>query len=44
MTEAERTSVEYIVEYIDGPLEGKTDRRVLVRGKYDETLSADAAV
>lgn len=44
MTEAERTSVEYIVEYIDGPLEGKTDRRVLVRGQYDQTLSAVAAV
>lgn len=44
MSDAERTSVEYIVEYLDGPLEGETDRRVLVRGAYDQTLSAVAAV
>lgn len=44
MSDAERTSVEYIVEYIDGPLESETDRRVLVRGEYDQTLSAVAAV
>ncbi len=37
-------NVEYIVEYSDGPLEGESDRRVLVRGKYDERISAVAAV
>lgn len=40
----ERQSVEYIVEYIDGPLEGETDRRVLVRGQHDTEVSAVAAV
>jgi len=44
MSDAERPSVEYIVEYVDGPLEGETDRRVLVRGEYDTSLSAVAAV
>ncbi|TAM70172.1 MAG: hypothetical protein EPN48_07360 [Microbacteriaceae bacterium] len=44
MSDTERTTVEYIVEYIDGPLAGGTDRRVLIRGKYDDSLSAVAAV
>jgi hypothetical protein len=44
MTEQREADVEYIVEYIDGPLEGETDRRVLVHGDHDETLNAVAAV
>lgn len=39
-----REDVEYIVEYIDGPLEGESDRRVLVHGEHDEALSTVAAV
>lgn len=35
---------EYIVEYIDGPLAGGTERRYLVRGKYDDEVTAVAAV
>ncbi|PJJ63534.1 hypothetical protein [Compostimonas suwonensis] len=34
----------YIVEYIDGPLEGETDRRLLIGGEYDARLGAVAAV
>lgn len=44
MTEAEPTSTEYIVDYIDGPLEGESDKRVLVQGKYDDRIGAIAAV
>jgi len=35
---------EYIVEYLDGPLQGETDRRVFVDGRHDERISAFAAV
>jgi hypothetical protein len=38
------TGTEYIVEYIDGPLAGTAERRYLVRGAYDETVSAYAAI
>ena len=38
------TPTEYIVEYVDGPLAGTADRRYLVRGRYDETVSAYAAI
>lgn len=44
MSTAENQDQEYIVEYVDGPLEGRTDRRILVRGKYDERLGAIEAV
>jgi hypothetical protein len=36
--------VEYIVEYLDGPLAGEVERRVLVGGEYDRRVSAVAAV
>jgi len=35
---------EYIVEYIDGPLAGESERRYLVRGEYDDEVTAVAAV
>lgn len=38
------TATEYVVEYVDGPLAGTAERRYLVRGKFDETVSAFAAV
>lgn len=38
------TASEYIVEYVDGPLAGTADRRYLIGGKYDETVSAYAAI
>lgn len=31
---------EYIVEYVDGPLAGQTDRRLLIGGAYDERIGA----
>jgi hypothetical protein len=44
MTDSERTDVEYIVDYVDGPLAGESDRRVLIRGKFDDRIGAVAAV
>jgi hypothetical protein len=44
MTEPERESTEYVVEYADGPLIGETERRVLIGGKYDDRIGAVAAV
>ncbi|WP_022899700.1 hypothetical protein [Humibacter albus] len=38
------SATEYIVEYIDGPLAGNAERRVLVHGEFDKTVSAYAAV
>ncbi|WP_285117093.1 hypothetical protein [Leifsonia sp. fls2-241-R2A-40a] len=43
MTEA-RQDPEYIVEYVDGPLVGQTDRRFLVGGEVDERIGVIAAV
>lgn len=37
-------AAEYIVEYMDGPLAGTAERRYLIGGRYDETVSAYAAV
>ncbi|MDQ1577012.1 MAG: hypothetical protein QOH55_2162 [Microbacteriaceae bacterium] len=44
MSDAERRSVPYVVEYVDGPLAGETERRVLIGGHYDDRLGAVAAV
>ncbi len=44
MTDSGQIPAEYVVEYADGPLEGETDRRVLVDGKYDDRIGAVAAV
>lgn len=38
------TGNEYIVEYVDGPLAGTAERRYLVHGAYDRTVSAYAAI
>ena len=38
------SATEYIVEYSDGPLAGTSERRYLVRGRYDESLNAVAAI
>ncbi|MCX7522176.1 hypothetical protein OSC27_07770 [Microbacterium sp. STN6] len=44
MSDAAQNPNEYVVEYIDGPLEGRTERMVLVDGSYDERVSALVAV
>lgn len=44
MSAAGNESHEYVVEYVDGPLADRTDRRLLVRGAYDERLGAIEAV
>jgi len=44
MTSPDRANVVYIAEFIDGPLEGQIDSRVLVRGKHDARISMLAAV
>ena len=38
------TDTEYVIEYVDGPLAGTAERRLLVRGKHDDTVSAYAAI
>jgi len=40
MSDSAQNPKEYIVEYVDGPLAGQTDRRLLIHGKYDERVSA----
>jgi hypothetical protein len=46
MTDAHEapTEIEYVVEYVDGPLAGESEKRVLVGGRYDERIGAVAAV
>jgi hypothetical protein len=44
MSDAEHQSTAYVVEYVDGPLAGEVERRVLIGGKYDQRLGAVAAV
>lgn len=44
MSDAERASEEYVVEYADGPLVGEIDRRVLIAGRFDDRIGAVAAV
>ena len=34
------TAPEYIVEYADGPLEGQTERRILIGGKPEDRVPA----
>jgi len=40
MSDSAQSPKEYIVEYVDGPLAGQTDRRLLIDGKYDDRVSA----
>jgi hypothetical protein len=35
---------EYIVEHVDGPLAGTSDRRILIHGKVDPRIASIAAV
>jgi hypothetical protein len=44
MTSPDAENVVYTAEFIDGPLEGQTDTRVLLHGKHDERISMLAAV
>ncbi len=44
MTRPDPVNVVYIAEFIDGPLEGHIDSRVLVQGKHARRISMVAAV
>jgi hypothetical protein len=44
MTTADHTDVYYTAEFIDGPLAGTAEERVLVHGKYDDRVSEVALV
>ncbi|MET4159127.1 hypothetical protein [Agromyces sp. PvR057] len=44
MTDDTSTEVEYIAEYVDGPLAGTADRRVLIDGAIEQRVSTVAAV
>jgi hypothetical protein len=44
MTTPQSENTEYTVEFVDGPLEGQTDSRVLLHGKHDARISMVAAV
>ena len=38
------TNVKYLAEFIDGPLAGTTETRVLVDGEYDDEVSSLASM
>src|SRR5699024_3479218 len=40
----EPQQAEYVVEYLDGPLEGQSERRALVNGEPEDAFTAFAAV
>lgn len=44
MTDSSNTESEYIVEYVDGPLAGTSERRVLIGGSVDQRIGSVAAV
>ncbi|ANJ25430.1 hypothetical protein [Agromyces aureus] len=44
MTDDTSTEAEYLVEYVDGPLAGTSERRALVDGEVDERIASIAAV
>ncbi|HZK58676.1 MAG TPA: hypothetical protein VFC59_02220 [Cryobacterium sp.] len=44
MTTSDAANVVYTAEFVDGPLEGQTDSRVLVHGKHAPRISMVAAV
>jgi hypothetical protein len=44
MSTPETENTEYTVEFVDGPLEGQTDNRVLLHGEHDKRISMLAAV
>jgi len=41
---AQHTEEFYLAEFVDGPVEGESERRVLIRGKYDQRVSVIAAI
>ncbi|SFR67639.1 hypothetical protein SAMN05428970_0246 [Agromyces sp. CF514] len=44
MTDSNSTEAEYLVEYVDGPLAGTTERRALIDGEVEERIASIAAV
>lgn len=44
MSDAQQKDTEYVVEYVDGPLAGTTERRFLIGGAVDDRIGAVAAV
>lgn len=44
MSDAQQKEPEYIVEYVDGPLAGTTERRILIDGAVDERIGAVVAI
>ncbi|WP_130178793.1 hypothetical protein [Cryobacterium sp. SO1] len=44
MTTPQSENTEYIVEFVDGPLEGQAETRVLLHGAHDARISMVAAV
>ncbi|NEN07774.1 hypothetical protein G3T36_18110 [Diaminobutyricibacter tongyongensis] len=44
MTDTLTHEPEYIVEHVDGPLAGTSDRRILLDGKIDPRIASIAAV
>ena len=44
MTDALHPQREYIVEHVDGPLAGTSDRRLLIDGRVDPRIASVAAV
>jgi hypothetical protein len=44
MTSPDAANVPYVAEFLDGPLEGRVDLRVLVDGKHSPRISMIAAV
>lgn len=41
---ADTAGIEYVAEFIDGPLEGEFEHRVLVRGKPESRVGMMAAI
>lgn len=44
MTNPQGAENEYIVEYVDGPLAGTSERRLLINGRVDERIGSVAAI
>lgn len=44
MTSTDEANVAYVAEFIDGPLEGEIDKRVLIGGKHSPRISMVAAI
>jgi hypothetical protein len=44
MTDSAQAPKNYTVEYVDGPLKGQFDTRILVGGDYDKTFGVIALV